>query len=278
MINSNIELFGRKTFFFAADNQLVPGACLERLMKHGYEAYLVGDSATAPLEDKVRAVIRLYPDAILFFNIDASVRGIDWQDYIRGLLAAQEANILVGVVYKMCAPELESQRKSFYEQNLRVSAGCLMLESGEEEIFQAIREILARNGARGRRNLVRADCDKDSTVTFSCNGESRSGRLLDINVTHFLCDMKGKVAPLPMFQKVKDAKLRINGFDLQSNAVLIMKRQSLDANLCIFMFIKQDDSPDLEREQVIQLNKKIYQIVTDKNMSLLKATYMGRKN
>lgn len=278
MMNSNIELFGRKTFFFAADDVLIPGACLERLMKHGFEAYLVEDNASAPLEDKVQSVIRLFPDAILFFNIDASVRGINWNQFIRDLVASGAGNVLVGVVYKKRSPEEDARLKAFYERELRVTAGCLMLDSGEEGIFQSVREVLARNGARGRRNLVRADCDANSSVTFKYNGAPCSARLLDINVTHFLCDMRGQVTPMPMFQKIKGATLHINDLDLQSNAVLIMKRQSVESNLCIFMFIKEDDTPDLDRESVIRLNKKIYEIVTNKNMSLLKSAFMGRDN
>ena len=253
-MNSNIELFGRKTFFFAADDVLIPGACLERLMKHGFEAYLVEDNASAPLEDKVQSVIRLFPDAILFFNIDASVRGINWNQFIRDLVASGAGNVLVGVVYKKRSPEEDARLKAFYERELRVTAGCLMLDSGEEGIFQSVREVLARNGA-------------------PC-----SARLLDINVTHFLCDMRGQVTPMPVFQKIKGATLHINDLDLQSNAVLIMKRQSVESNLCIFMFIKEDDTPDLDRESVIRLNKKIYEIVTNKNMSLLKSAFMGRDN
>ena len=58
-----------------------------------------------------------------------------------------------------------------------------------------------------------------------------------------------------------------------SDAVLIMKRNYDGKNLCVFMFIKHDDTPDLEKETEKKLNQKIYQIVLNDNMNKLSEAF-----
>jgi len=52
-----------------------------------------------------------------------------------------------------------------------------------------------------------------------------------------------------------------------------MKRTIEDKTLCIFMFIKRDDSPDLEEEAARLLNQKIYQIAREENMAELNSAF-----
>ena len=272
MANTDLDLFGRKTFFIEATSDLIPESYLSDFIEKGYETYIVKEDSTTPLKEKVSAIVRLFPEAILFFNIDKSVSGIDWQKYIGELRRTLPSDIRIGV---FCAdkPKAEEERiKLNFVDKLKLDAGFFELNADSEENFSIIRKVLSRCGARGRRNWVRAECDESSSAKFTHNGASYNTRLLDVNETHFSCSIKNCEKDFGVFEKIRNITLSINEFSLTTDAVLIMKRISTEENLYIFMFIKADDSPALEEDKARLLNKKISQIVIKNNMQKLEAS------
>ena len=272
MIPSNIELFGRKTFFIAPDPSLIPKGYLEEFMARGYQTYIINDDYVCPLQVKIREIIKLFPESILFFNIDSSVEGIEWKSYLNELQKIISNDTLLGVFYiSRRNPSDEESVNSYYINNLHLKAGCFALSAHNHNDFDSILKVLEKNGAKGRRNLVRASCDSSSHAKFSHKGKSFDASLLDVNVSYFRCDLHGEADSFKIFDKVRDVSVQVNGITFASDAVLIMKRTVDEKTLCIFMFIKADDTPDLDGETAKLLNQKIYQIALDDNMSQLQS-------
>ncbi|MBR1721596.1 MAG: hypothetical protein IJ727_03795, partial [Treponema sp.] len=266
MVSSDVELFGRKTFFIAPDTSLVPKSYLEEFMLCGFQSYIINDDYMCPMQIKIREIIRLFPNSILYFNVDSSIDGIDWKSYIRELQGLVGDKILIGIFYiSRQNPADEESIKNYYIRDLKVSAGCFALAPRNQENFNSILHVLEQTGAKGRRSLVRAKCSESSSVSFKREGVNFSGRLLDVNLTHFRCDLDSKTDAFQIFDKIRDVSLTVDGTPFLSDAVLIMKRTSGDKTLCVFMFIKNDDTPDLEKDAERLLNQKIYQITLSEN-------------
>ena len=173
------------------------------------------------------------------------------------------------------ASAVDSERLgTYYVRDVGIQAGCIPLEAHDHDNFDAILKVLEQNGARGRRNLVRAECGQNSSVKFEFNGSGCAAELLDVNVTHFRCNLLSDSDEIKVFEKIRDAKLYVEGSPFLSDAVLIMKRHLGNENLCVFMFIRGDDDiPGLEPSEQKKLNKTIYQIVVSKNMEILKKAF-----
>lgn len=279
MIPSSVELYGRKTFFIAPDTSLIPKNYLEDFLALGYQTFIINDDYVCPLQVKIREITKQFPDSILYFNIDATVAGIEWKNYIRELQEFIGNRTLFGVFYlERKNPQDEENIRTYYVRDVQIRAGCFALSAHNRENFNSILDVLKQSGAKGRRSLVRARCAPSSTVKFEFNGTGYTANLLDINVTHFRCDLLGNTDSFPIFEKIRDMALYVNGVSFISDAVLIMKRTSGDKTLCVFMFIKHDDTPDLEKETEKKLNQKIYQIVLEENMELLQDSFKNAEN
>lgn len=76
---------GRKTFFITPDLSLFPENFLEEFFALGFECYFVENLKTISLEEQIEAIISVFQDVILFFNIDANIPGINWFNFIKEL-------------------------------------------------------------------------------------------------------------------------------------------------------------------------------------------------
>ena len=85
--------------------------------------------------------------------------------------------------------------------------------------------------------------------------------------------MQTNTESIEIFEKVHNVSINVNGAVFVSDAVLIMKRIMNGKTLCIFMFIKSDGTPDLEKEAEKKLNQKIYQIVLNENTEKLQTAF-----
>lgn len=274
MALSEVELYGRKTFFIAPDTSLIPKHYLEEFMLQGYQAYVINDDYVCPMQTKVREIIRLFPDSILYFNIDSSIDGIEWKSYISELQNFVGKNIYIGIFYLSRQNSQEEESiKDFYLDKLHVRAGCFALSAHDHNNFDSILSVMEKSGAKGRRSLVRAFCDSSSTVKIEHKGKKCLANLLDINLSYFRCDLQTNTENFEIFEKIRDVAVSANGMSFISDAVLIMKRTLNDKTLCIFMFIKRDDSPDLDFETEKKLNQKIYQIVLNENSEKLQTAF-----
>ena len=137
MAPTDIELFGRKTFFIAPDTSLIPKAYLEEFLTLGFQTFIINDDYSCPLQSKVKEIIRLFPESILYFNIDASVDGIEWRSYIRSLQESIGSETLIGVFYlSRQSPADEEAIKSYYLRDLNVT------ESGLTKVIKATYRLL----------------------------------------------------------------------------------------------------------------------------------------
>ncbi len=264
---TDLELFGRKTFFIAPSEDLLPESYLSEFIVQGFETYIISANDENSLKSKVSIILQQFPNSILFFNIDKDF--IDWTSYLKTLKAEHKDNFLLGILFNRTSDAKAEKIRSEYTKLTRVDAGFLSLQENNPDNFLAIQTVLCANKARGRRNSVRAECDEKSIVEFNHKGIHYKARLIDVNETNFSCHIEDITPEFPVFEQIHGVTLIMNGLTLHVSVALIMKRISNKEKKCIFMFIKDDGSPDLEDDKASALSKKICEIVINKNMKSL---------
>lgn len=267
----NTDIFGRKVFFIAPDSSLIPLSFMEDFCTLGYESHILGRS-DGPLMENITAVTKHFSDAVLFFNIDANALGSSWLSLIRQL-RQQNVDMLIGVVFSAEYQERIHHVETEYGNYVSPLAGCIALTPGNNEgNFKALIAALEKTSAKGRRNNIRAQCDSSSYVSFSVNGTTFHARLDDVNISHFCCILdESGVKGMRIYDKIRGARICVNGFEFSSDIVLIMKRNKGGVSTAIFMFIrKPDDEPGLESKLEVLLNKKIYQITSREFTNILR--------
>ena len=266
---SDLELFGRKTFFIAASEDLVPESYLPQFIEQGFETYLISANDERTMKDKVANIIRMFPNSILYFCIDKDFT--NWKSYLSELKNEQKNDFLLGIVFESRNDGQAERIKSEYNRVVRVDAGYLALKPNDAGNFLSIQTELSKLKAKGRRNSVRAECDSRSRVEFTRGGVNYKARLLDVNETNFSCHIEDIAPDFPVFEQLHGITMFIEGLTLRVSAALIMKRLTTDEKKCIFMFIKEDGTPDLDEENAKLLSKKISEIIINRNMAKLNA-------
>lgn len=265
---------GRKTFFFAADTSLMPEAYLEDYMAQGYETYIIGDDRYCPLTKKVEIIVNTFKDSILFFNIDAQIPGIDWEQYIKRLQVLYGEHFVIGVLYTRRQNELDQQRlEKYYLFDVGITGGCIALEYQKTKNFSRIFKVMYANQACGRRKNVRAICDDSSKVSFESGGKIYRGKLSDISISHFSCIFDTHF-PVQMYEKISNIIIEVNGSHFRADAIYSMSRELSDGRLLfVFVFTKHDGNPGLDPELAQRLLNKIYLMVTDKVKGLMRELF-----
>lgn len=268
---NNTDIFGRKVFFISPDSTLIPLSFMEDFCTLGYESHIVGRN-DGSVAKNVALITEHFPDSLFFFNIDAAVPDMSWITFIRQL-RQQNENILAGVIFAADNTERVRHVESEYSHDVDSEAGCIALKKGDNDgNFKALVAALEKSGAKGRRNNIRARCDASSSLVFDYGASSHRARLEDVNISHMCCVLdEDAIHEMKIYDKVRDARINVNGLEFTSDMVLIMKRKKAEVMTAIFMFIKKpDDEPGLADGLEAPLNKKIYQITSKEFTDLIR--------
>ena len=269
---------GRKTFFIAPDDSLLPEKYLEDFMARGYETYIINDDRYCPLRVKVDIIIQTFQDSILFFYIDSVIEGIDWPTYILELQSKFDKNILIGVLYsKRPTAEEKKRLERYYLFDVGIQCGCIGLEFQRTKNFGLIDKVMFANQACGRRQNVRAICDSSSKVVFEISNMQYTGRVLDVSLSHFSCGFEYSI-DVPVGGRIQNILISINGLHFITDALVVMNRNYSNSTMYVFVFLSPDGRQGLESDIRAKVLQKTYQMISEKVKSLLWAKFdMARK-
>ena len=259
---------GRKVFFIAPDTTLMPRSYLEDFFALGYECYYIEYDKREDFEKKVKAIISLFEDVLLFFNIDYPVPGVNWEELIKSVSIENNKKAFVGIYY---AKRQSNDEKLFIEKKFMplvgLGTGFVQLEYSKSKNIEILEETLWSNQAQGRRKTIRALCTQ--TCTFNCmyEGNRESGILQDISLSHFSIVTPKDKMPVKLYEKIKDIHFNIQGLLFTSDAVLMMERETASGRLCVFAFLNSVGGNGLEQRIKLLLIPTLYKLLsTNVNM------------
>jgi hypothetical protein len=234
MYDGNSEILGKKIFF------LYPSAIIQNeiasdLIQQEYEVYIVRDHTS------LRRVLRTYPDAIVFVNIDDQLPEKDCEAWIRGLLN-DPATASVGIGVLSSAENEALQRK--YVNSVGIRGGYTVIKSDISKAIISLMEVLKAFDARGRRKYIRVTMENNqATINIPLNGQYINGVIKDISVAGFSCSFEQD----PQFDAktlCKDIQIRLQSMILKTEGIVFGSRIDGLITTYVFLFTQRID-PDV---------------------------------
>ena len=226
---------GRRIFFLhpsaLIQNQIVP-----ELVQEEFEAYY------AKNENKLKSVLKKYPDSIVFANINEGMKESAWEEWIKAVMANPEtAGVDVGVV---SAGEDAALRNKYSEQ-LKCRCGFTVLKSDFATMMKQLIDILNKVNAKGRRKYIRAVTDKETNITVNLpiNGTFVNGVIRDISTVGFSCAFADdpKIIKNSLFN---DIQIRLQTQLLKAEGIVFGSRMDGAEKIYVILFT-QRISPDV---------------------------------
>ena len=228
---SNVPIFGRKIFFIAPPTNLHP-YCTSKLRENEYEVYTIKEARLA------KGVIRNNPDSIVFCNIDDnkfSTKG--WFNYLKSF---QEDDVLKNCKIGVLSSRSRSVDKKKFLEEANLSAGYITTSVGNSELMNSIKEMLDLNGAKGKRQYVRANTADNPTAQVVCekNNQMLTMQLLDISSVGFACKVDNVSAGFFVKNSLlKNFTLRMGRQQIVSTALIFAVKPGDEFSTLVLLFV-----------------------------------------
>jgi hypothetical protein len=190
-------------------------------------------------------LIRLYPNAICFANIDAGLSLQDWEKWIREKRANPEsAQTGIGIVSYNSDDELQKK----FLMDIGIQCGYIKLKLGVEESSKILIATLKANEARGRRKFLRANCEGDtlSKIDVREGPIKTSGSIMDMSVVGFSCVLDTDPG-LKKNTVLHDVQLKLRATLIRTQVVVFGTRESDGKILYVMLFLQLDN---IAREKI----------------------------
>jgi hypothetical protein len=230
--NEESTSLGKKVFFLYPPS-VVRDEVVARLMEQEFEIYMLRDHVGA------RRILRLYPNSLLFVNLDEGQTEDEWAKWILDVLGdSATAGVHIGII----SYNTDEKLKRKYLMDIGIQCGFVQLKLGIDESTRILLETLKANEAKGRRKYVRASCasDRMSLVNLRTMNGLITGSIRDISVVGFSCFFD----PDPHFPKnaiLRDIQLKLRGILVSVEGIVYGTREDGGTVYVVLFTQKVDD-------------------------------------
>lgn len=172
--------FGRKVFFlcpsFSMENILIP-----KLIENEYEVYIIKSHLFA------KYILSKYPTSICLVNIDDDLSHNEWFNFIS---SCEKDETLYSISFGVLSAHIMNKTlHAHFIGNLKLEADFIPISQNLTDVENNICNILDKVDAKGRRQYVRVNCDKEKStlVLIQDNDKSYKLQILDISVAGAAC-------------------------------------------------------------------------------------------
>ncbi len=275
----NEAIMGIKTFFVVPELSLLPEEYLKSYFMKGFETYFLDDDPYFSLEVKIHSLFKLFPEVILFFNIDRQVKGIDWPGFIAALQKTYKDRAMIGVLYRKRNNQEEVKKlELLYLFDIGIVCGCIPIEYQKAKNLFLILNVLTANQANGQRKFLRTICDSSCKMNFDLDGIRFNGSLLDISISHFSCVFESAIPELPLQKAIPEIQLSLKGIICKISGSCCLKRALNGAMVHVFVFRNTEDRDGMNFENVQKINNFIYTSFYSNVHALLKTGFESEKS
>jgi len=239
------DILGKKIFFLCP-TAVVQNKIISELVQQEYEVYV------AKSKETLKRVLKKYPDAIVFVDIDEQMPEKEWESWITGLMNAPETKgVSVGIV---TANDDENLKRK-YLLTLNIPCGYTILKFDLDKSISHILEALHEADAKGRRKFIRTNTEKDTHVTLNLpiHGMYVNGQIKDISVVGVSCTIDGN----PEIQKntlFDNIQFKLHSSLLMTEGIILGSRIEGKEKFYVILFTQRID-PDVR----IKIRKYIQQ-------------------
>ncbi len=269
---------GIKTFFVVPELTIMPEDFLQSFFLKGFETYYLNDDPYLSLKDKVDILFSLFPELILFFNIDRRIAGIEWPAFIADIKARYGDRALAGVLYrKQNNAEAAHQLERLYLFDIGIPCGCIPMDFQKNKNLSLLVNVLMANQANGRRKFIRAICANRCRFNLYHDDVRYEGEIRDISVSHFSGVFDGKEPLMGSGVRVMDIQLYLSGTLCKVNALLCVKRRLGASTVYVFIFKDAKGHDGLDPEMLMKVNAFIYGAYQDRIGGYVKRAFEAKR-
>jgi hypothetical protein len=229
----NSDIIGKKVFFLYP-TVVVQNRIIAELIQHEFEIYI------AKNKDKLKKVMRSYPDAIILIDINEHMAEGEWDIWITGVMEAPDTkDISIGII----TPNDDEKLIQKYTSALKIPCGYTVLGHDLEKSIANITTVLQTANAKGRRKYIRALIERgegNATVNLSYNGNFINGQIRDISVVGISCTLDGN----PDINKntlFKDIQIRLQTSLLKVEGIVFGSRVEGNETIYVILFTQRID-------------------------------------
>jgi len=243
--SSNSDIVGRKIFFLYP-TAAVQNRIITELVQQEYEVYI------AKNKDKLKKVLRTYPDSIVFIDINEHMPENEWDIWITGLMeAADTKDVALGIV----TPVDDEKIRNKYTSAIKLPCGYTVSKFDLDKATAQIVTILQTINAKGRRKYIRATTEKETntTINLPVNGTFVKGQIRDVSVVGVSCTLEGS----PSIAKnalLKDIQIKLQTNLLKVEGIVFGTRTEGVDTVYVILFTQRIDP-----EARIKIRKYIQQ-------------------
>jgi hypothetical protein len=222
-----------KKIFILYPPSVIRDELLDILVMTGFEAYVLSDHKRA------LKLLAIFPDSIMYINIDEGQSEQDWITYIKGIATAPYTkDCRLGIL--SYNPDRNLMKRCLEEMPLL--CGYIQFKIGYDASVKNMLTALESNDAKGRRKYIRAGCGDDPSATVNVKGAKGIyyGRIIDISAVGIAARFE-KFDVLSTNDKVKEMQLKLRGGLVLTDAVYMGKRNE---DVYIFLFDVHRMNPD----------------------------------
>ena len=249
---------------------------MEDYLRKGYECYIIDYDINVPILKKVGAILKLFKDSIIFYNIDYKLDDMTWNTIIRSI-KHKYPSAITGIV---CAKRNTSAEKVALEagfvKSKGMAAGCIELDYQKNNNFPVIEKVLYENQASGRRKSVRAMCQQNCLFNLEDQKHNKNTYYLnDISLSHFSFTIPEDSPQFNIkdYEKVSQLSFVVKGIRFKSDATLFLKRETPTGTLYVFAFVASNGQIGLDPLVEERVVPKIYELLQEPCFNLLTKTY-----
>lgn len=228
-------VYGRKVFFINASftiEQLAKGM----LRDMEYETYIIEDLKQA------KCILRKNPDSICLVNLDhVGANSLTVVQYLNFILSCEGDETLSSIFFGVLSINTSPKQMNLFFYNVKLPCGYVPASPNREDFAETLKCILDVNGAKGRRQYVRATCEVSGNAFISIptkNGDVNLP-LVDFSSVGLACKipekMCGAIAPNTSFPKVD---LWLYGVKFPAPLVVLKEFKKGDMNVLVTLFAK----------------------------------------
>jgi hypothetical protein len=225
-------IIGRKIFFLYP-TVVVQNRVVAELAQQEYEVYIAKNI------DKIKRVLRKYPDSIVFIDINEHMPEKEWDQWITGLMEASDTkSISVGIV----TANDDEQIKRKYLMTLKVPCGYTVVKFDLEKATAQILSILQTANAKGRRKYIRAttEGEANTTINLPVNGNFVNGQIRDVSVVGISCILDGN-PDLSKNALLKDIQIKLQTNLIKVEGIVFGSRTEGADTVYVILFTQRID-------------------------------------
>ncbi len=239
--NENPEVMGRKVFFLYP-HSVIQNDMINILINNEYEVYSISD------HNRMLEISKIFPESILFINIDEKLDHEEWEKYIKSMLESQENISRIGIL----TYNKDQQLAQKFLMEMMLPCGFILLSLSLEQSAITILKTLKVNEAKGRRKFLRAsNFDSDNTkLNFKYNDLLYSGNITDISVVGMAIVLNEDII-IPLHTYIENIQLQLKGIICRVNGIVAAHRNNSNGS-CVLMF------SDIEELSTKKIHNFIY--------------------